>query len=106
MNTARTLGFGAAIVAEAHFPTEFRRGGPWRSLVAHVTGASSELERRGDSKTKQRDVAQLGSALDWGSRGRRFKSCHPDRVFMQVRGRFRRCRRRPRCVRLEVPIEL
>ncbi len=25
-----------------------------------------------------RDVAQLGSALDWGSRGRRFKSCHPD----------------------------
>src|SRR5450756_176956 len=26
----------------------------------------------------QRDVAQLGSALDWGSRGRRFKSCHPD----------------------------
>src|SRR5450756_1701701 len=29
----------------------------------------------------QRDVAQLGSALDWGSRGRRFKSCHPDSVF-------------------------
>ena len=28
-----------------------------------------------------RDVAQLGSALDWGSRGRRFKSCHPDSVF-------------------------
>ena len=26
-----------------------------------------------------RDVAQLGSALDWGSRGRRFKSCRPDR---------------------------
>ncbi|BBC31239.1 hypothetical protein SGFS_025330 [Streptomyces graminofaciens] len=25
-----------------------------------------------------RDVAQLGSALDWGSRGRRFKSCRPD----------------------------
>ena len=27
---------------------------------------------------KQRTVAQLGSALDWGSRGRRFKSCQPD----------------------------
>src|SRR5690606_31056338 len=27
-----------------------------------------------------RAVAQLGSALDWGSRGRRFKSCQPDRV--------------------------
>ena len=28
---------------------------------------------------KPRAVAQLGSALDWGSRGRRFKSCQPDR---------------------------
>ena len=26
-----------------------------------------------------RAVAQLGSALDWGSRGRRFESCQPDR---------------------------
>ena len=26
-----------------------------------------------------RDVAQLGSALGWGPRGRRFKSCHPDK---------------------------
>ena len=25
-----------------------------------------------------RDVAQFGSALDWGSRGRRFKSGRPD----------------------------
>ena len=25
-----------------------------------------------------RDVAQSGSALEWGSRGRRFKSSHPD----------------------------
>ena len=29
-------------------------------------------------ETGQRAVAQLGSALDWGSRGRRFKSCQPD----------------------------
>ena len=28
----------------------------------------------------RRAVAQLGSALDWGSRGRRFKSCQPDQV--------------------------
>ena len=28
-----------------------------------------------------RAVAQLGSALDWGSRGRRFKSCQPDKFF-------------------------
>ena len=35
-----------------------------------------------------RAVAQLGSALDWGSRGRRFKSCQPDKQSSQVRGRF------------------
>ena len=34
-----------------------------------------------------RAVAQLGSALDWGSRGRRFKSCQPD-VKAQVRVGF------------------
>ena len=28
-----------------------------------------------------RDVAQLGSALDLGSRGHRFKSCRPDHFF-------------------------
>ena len=28
-----------------------------------------------------RDVAQLGSALDLGSRGRRFESCHPDQMI-------------------------
>ena len=26
----------------------------------------------------RRAVAQFGSALDWGSRGRRFESCQPD----------------------------
>ena len=34
---------------------------------------------------RQRDVAQLGSALDWGSRGRRFKSCRPDVVSVGQR---------------------
>ena len=29
----------------------------------------------------RRDVAQLGSALDLGSRGRRFESCHPDHAI-------------------------
>ena len=28
-----------------------------------------------------RDVAQLGSALAWGARGRRFKSSRPDQSF-------------------------
>ena len=31
-----------------------------------------------------RDVAQLGSALDLGSRGHRFKSCHPDQSDGEV----------------------
>ena len=26
-------------------------------------------------------MAQFGSALDWGSRGRRFKSCQPDQLI-------------------------
>ena len=33
-----------------------------------------------------RDVAQLGSALDLGSRGRRFESCHPDHDLNLWRG--------------------
>ena len=33
-----------------------------------------------------RDVAQFGSALDWGSRGRRFKSGRPDQKFQVRRG--------------------
>ena len=28
--------------------------------------------------TFNRDVAQSGSVLVWGARGRKFKSCHPD----------------------------
>ena len=34
----------------------------------------------------ERVVAQFGSALDWGSRGRRFESCQPDQLNQQVRG--------------------
>ena len=33
---------------------------------------------RAYSSFSRRDVAQSGSALEWGSRGRRFKSFHPD----------------------------
>ena len=35
---------------------------------------------------QQRAVAQLGSALDWGSRGRRFKSCQPDQKHVMTKG--------------------
>ncbi len=37
---------------------------------------------------KQRTVAQLGSALDWGSRGRRFKSCQSDSYLMTTSAKF------------------
>ena len=30
-------------------------------------------------------VAQLGSALEWGSRGRRFNSCHSDHPKVKTR---------------------
>ncbi len=33
-----------------------------------------------DEHSEHPGVAQLGSALDWGSRGRRFKSCHSDHI--------------------------
>ena len=35
---------------------------------------------------ESRAVAQLGSAPDWGSGGRRFKSCQPDKGKPQVSG--------------------
>ncbi len=46
-----------------------------RSRALRRAGRMVELPARG---RRIRDVAQLGSALDWGSRGRRFKSCRPD----------------------------
>ena len=53
--------------------TPGRRRGSQRAAVAARIGELFGL------RSGLRDVAQLGSALDWGSRGRRFKSCHPDR---------------------------
>ena len=37
----------------------------------------------------RRDVAQSGSALEWGSRGRRFKSFHPDHLAHETGPGFR-----------------
>ena len=39
------------------------------------------MAHRVKTSSKCRDVAQSGSALEWGSRGRRFKSSHPDQKF-------------------------
>ena len=80
--------------------------GPCRSPGARVPGAHSRATRSTARATWReaaprcaivigsvmdgRDVAQFGSALDWGSRGRRFKSCRPDGEI--GRCLFRRCR--------------
>src|SRR5579875_1563000 len=45
-----------------------------------VSGRLSTCCRRSGG---DRAVAQFGSALDWGSSGRRFKSCQPDHVMSQ-----------------------
>ena len=55
--------------AGARFRAPVCRALAFRSLSG---GEPRPLEGR------PRAVAQLGSALDWGSRGRRFKSCQPD----------------------------
>jgi hypothetical protein len=46
-----------------------------RHIVSHRPHADGSSELLVD-----RDVAQPGSALDWGSRGRGFESRHPDQI--------------------------
>lgn len=67
--TLSTRGHPTPCQSGHHTPSTSRfvyPGGSWGNLIEH------ERERM------QRAVAQLGSALDWGSSGRRFKSCQPD----------------------------
>ena len=47
----------------------------WVAKECQVLAKSSELV---NSSHSDRAVAQLGSALEWGSRGRGFKSRRPD----------------------------
>ena len=51
---------------------------PRRRLRALTAVTPSRRRRREASLGRFRDVAQPGSAPDWGSGGRRFESCHPD----------------------------
>ena len=50
-------------------------------LTRHLRGVKRPFLRRG--------VAQSGSALEWGSRGRRFKSSRPDQI--KTRGYDKYC---------------
>lgn len=47
----------------------------------HHPSTSAKLAPGPRTSGQPRAVAQLGSALDWGSRGRRFKSCQPDKLI-------------------------
>ncbi len=60
-------------------PAMVRAGGGLVSPRSRGVRGSGRIVELSGLRLGLRDVAQLGSALDWGSRGRRFKSCHPDR---------------------------
>src|SRR5699024_382863 len=61
--------------------------GVWRGSHAQI---SVSAENAVVSNTVRRAVAQLGSALHWGCRGRGFKSRQPDHYVL---ARHRSCRR-------------
>ena len=83
-------------------PDRDQRQGAREAQVARCRGQHQRAEAslRCDkvagpgSDPGRRAVAQLGSALDWGSRGRRFKSCQPDRSALIC---FRRSVQPARC---------
>ena len=55
-----------------------------KKLIAQFLQILQNLQTfQGDSpeKQKNRGVAQPGSALAWGARGRKFESCRPDQLF-------------------------
>ena len=66
--------------------------------------------RRSDGKCSTRDVAQPGSAPDWGSGGRGFESRHPDQIFTLGVDVFWTHRARPAsdglCACLGIPVQL
>src|SRR5664280_3541419 len=111
------LGDGEVLRADVQGPCtlDLRLGGEiprWRSnverscskLCSDGADFADVRERSPVSRSlvalRIRSLANGGehAAQDWGSRGRRFKSCHPDGK-QQVRGRFGQNPRRPLCCR-------
>ena len=78
-------------------------------MCSHGADFADVRERSPASKSlvslRIRSMANSGehTAQDWGSRGRRFKSCHPDGK-QQVRGRFGQNPRRPLCCRVAIGV--
>jgi hypothetical protein len=69
--------FRCFVIADAYICYRLRR---WRSEV-------NDHEPPGQT-AKFRDVAQPGSALAWGARGRKFESCRPDLQASKFFGSF------------------
>src|SRR5664280_301379 len=112
------LGDGEVLRADVQGPCtlDLRLGGEiprWRSTVER---SCSKLCSDGADFADVRECSPVSKSLvalrirssanggehaagNWGSRGRRFKSCHPDGK-QQVRGRFGQNPRRPLCCRV------
>ena len=54
-----------------------------RSWKGALGSAKPYQAEQNDNQILHRDVAQLGSVLPWGGRGRRFKSCRSDFLFIK-----------------------
>ena len=48
-------------------------------LCSHIYIAEWQNQIESNFRFDKRDVAQPGSATVWGTGGRKFKSCHPDK---------------------------
>jgi len=78
-------------------------------MCSHTADSADVRARSPASKSlvtlRNRSLANCGerAAEVWGSRGRRFKSCHPDGK-QQVRGRFGQNPRRPLCCRVAIGV--
>ena len=79
------------------------------AYVLHTCKTVTSLAVKMSLPNLSRGVAQPGSALAWGASGRRFKSCHPDRVkkppfrrlslFLQVLSKFSRLHLEMACIK-------
>ena len=99
---------GTALCKGLAFPHAFVNAWAERSCSNPCSNTADFADVRESSPVSKSLVAlkirslancRAHAAEDWGSRGRRFKSCHPDGK-QQVRGRFGQNPRRPLCCRV------
>src|SRR5438309_3452429 len=71
------------LIAQRRTPTAMALTNASFRRIEFIKSAGNVCLRRGSGKqySLQRAVAQLGSALEWGSRGRGFKSRRPEKFL-------------------------